>query len=152
MRKDTLKEIYLDIWSGTVNYLHLDDRDLEEFEYLEIGVTERYSLADFTRLEVLEAGEMALPGLTNAWKRRHSGDTHGHWAEIFPRGIREVTLPYVIRYLEGLAEAVEAGRYTALRKARVRDRGYHAPHGPNEAISKLETAFMGAGVKFGFLE
>lgn len=149
VRKRTLKEIRLHIDAGTVDFDRLDDDQQEAFEPLEVGETDRYSLRDFEKLEVLEIGWMALRVLTESWERQYPDDYFGHWENIFPRGIREVTLPDNSDHLHYLAKAVESGCYPALKKVAVESQGWSRSPSPDNAEGQLESAFARAGVKFG---
>ncbi|KAJ4294925.1 hypothetical protein N0V88_005164 [Collariella sp. IMI 366227] len=104
-RRDTLREIRLDIRND-----------------VEHGRTERCSLADFERLEVLAVEGHALWSLREAWERRNRGARAVEFlAEFFPSSIREVKfwspdagelMPAMLKF----AKAVAVGRYPNLRR------------------------------------
>ncbi|KAL2134840.1 hypothetical protein VTI74DRAFT_10736 [Chaetomium olivicolor] len=145
-RRDTLGEIRLDIRNDT-----------------EHGVTERSSMADFEKLEVLAVDGHALHSLRQAWRRKNGqARVDAFFSQFFPPSIREVTIwnPDAAE-LKGamlrFAKVAGVGRYPNLksvvlapseRSDRFEDSVWENPGAWDEVKPDLEHEFGKRGIKF----
>lgn len=105
---------------GTLRELRIDNSSRGQSTELKASEMRRlHSLEGFERLEVLKIGPGMLWALWSAWNREHPGrDRNGFLEEMFPVGVREVTIWEPSREfragLERLAGAVARFRYPRL--------------------------------------